>query len=379
MRRVSILGATGSIGRQALDVVRRYPNRFEVAALVANQDAEGLFSLVREFHPAVAGLAVEPSELPKDVRFCEWFFGGDCAERVASMNGVDDVLSAIVGIAGLPAALAALKSADRLLLANKEALVTGGQLVMDEARKRGKPVIPVDSEHSAIFQCLQGAGNNAPGRIILTASGGPFRTWTKEAIASAQRGDALAHPTWKMGEKITVDCASMMNKGLEVIEAHHLFDMPLQQIEVVVHPESIVHSMVEFTDGNVIAQMGNPDMRAPIAYALGYPERIDGGVSRLDFVRLSLSFHPADTEKFPCLAYAYLAQRMGGNMPVALNAANEVAVAAFLRGEIPFGGIAELVECVLSATEVQPVAAVEDVYEADRTARFRAAEFLRAN
>jgi len=282
----------------------------------------------------------------------------------------DDVLSAVVGIAGLPAALKSLEVSERLLLANKESLVTGGHLVMEKAERLGRQILPVDSEHSAIFQCLQGAADNPVKSIILTASGGPFRTWNKERVFSAKVSDALGHPTWKMGPKITVDCASMMNKGLEVIEAHHLFRMPLERIEVVVHPESIIHSMVEFEDGAVLAQLGLPDMRVPIGYAMGYPDRVPFGGERLNLAKLGrLTFEAPDTDRFPCLKMAYEAQRMGGIMPVALNGGNEAAVAAFLKERIPFGGIAEVNARVLEETEMKPVSCVADVYEADRAAR----------
>ena len=377
MRTLTLLGATGSIGRQALDIVRGAPDKFKVAALTARSNADALFDLVREFRPRAAALAEEPKEIPPDLRFCEWFFGENAVIQAVRAAGADDVLSAVVGIAGLPAALAALESAKRLLLANKEALVTGGQLVTARAKALGKPVLPVDSEHSAIFQCLQGQAGNPVRRLILTASGGPFRLWRKEDIDRATAAQALGHPTWRMGPKITVDCATMMNKGLEVIEAHHLFGVPLEKIDVVVHPQSVVHSMVEFEDGAVLAQLGVPDMRVPIGYAMGYPDRVPFGGERLDFVRLGqLTFEAPDTGRFPCLKMAVEAQRAGGIMPVALNGANEAAVAAFLRDEIPFGGIPRAVDAVLQRTENRNVTCVEDVYEADRAARAAAREYL---
>lgn len=370
MRRIALLGATGSIGRQTLDVIRSAPGQFHISALTAHANADALFALVREFRPEVAGLAVEPESIPEDLRSVEWFFGENFLARVLEAARADDVLSAVVGIAGLPAALKALETGERLLLANKEALVTGGRLVTEKAKRLNRSILPVDSEHSAVFQCLQGSADNPVRSIILTASGGPFRTWNKERILSAKVSDALGHPTWRMGPKITVDCASMMNKGLEVIEAHHLFDMPLEKIDVVVHPESIIHSMVEFEDGAVLAQLGVPDMRVPIGYALGYPNRVPFGGERLDLKRMGrLTFEEPDRERFPCLQMAYDAQRMGGVMPVALNGANEAAVEAFLKGRIAFGDIARVSECVLSQTQISPVDCVEDVYEADRAAR----------
>ena len=379
MRTLAILGATGSIGRQALDVARRVPDQFNVTLLTAHSRAEALFELVREFRPAVAALTVEPDALPEDVRFCQWYFGEDAVRQAVLAAKADDVLSAVVGVAGLPAALAALEVSGRLLLANKESLVTGGALVMSRAAALHKPIVPVDSEHSAIFQCLQAQGGNPVSRLILTASGGPFRTWEKRDVERATRAQALGHPTWKMGAKITVDCAGMMNKGFEVIEAHHLFSMPMEKIDVIVHPQSVIHSMVEFEDGVVLAQLGAPDMRVPIGYAMGYPARIPFGGERLDFARIaSLTFEAPDVERFPCLRMAIDAQKAGGMMPVALNGANEEAVAAFLDERIPFGGIARTVETVLARTENASVREIGDVYEADRRARFMARDVLRA-
>lgn len=379
MRTLAILGATGSIGRQALDIARRVPDQFRVTLLTAHSRAEALFELVREFRPAVAALTAEPDTLPEDVRFCQWYFGEDAVRRAVLAAKADDVLSAVVGVAGLPAAMAALDVSGRLLLANKESLVTGGALVMGKAAALHKPIVPVDSEHSAIFQCLQAQGGNPVSRLILTASGGPFRTWEKRDIERATRAQALGHPTWKMGAKITVDCAGMMNKGFEVIEAHHLFNMPMEKIDVIVHPQSVIHSMIEFEDGAVLAQLGAPDMRVPIGYAMGYPARIPFGGERLDFARIaSLTFEAPDVERFPCLRMAIDAQKAGGVMPVALNGANEEAVAAFLDERIPFGGIARTVETVLARTENASVREIGDVYEADRRARFMARDVLRA-
>ena len=379
MRTLAILGATGSIGRQALDIARRVPDQFRVTLLTAHSRAEALFELVREFRPAVAALTAEPDTLPEDVRFCQWYFGEDAVRQAVLAAKADDVLSAVVGVAGLPAAMAALDVSGRLLLANKESLVTGGALVMGKAAALHKPIVPVDSEHSAIFQCLQARGGNPVSRLILTASGGPFRTWEKRDIERATRAQALGHPTWKMGAKITVDCAGMMNKGFEVIEAHHLFSMPMEKIDVIVHPQSVIHSMIEFEDGAVLAQLGAPDMRVPIGSAMGYPARIPFGGERLDFARIaSLTFEAPDMERFPCLRMAIDAQKAGGVMPVALNGANEEAVAAFLDERIPFGGIARTVETVLARTENASVREIGDVYEADRRARFMARDVLRA-
>jgi 1-deoxy-D-xylulose-5-phosphate reductoisomerase len=378
LRTLGILGATGSIGRQALDLIKRHPGSFRATVLTANNSQDALFDLVRAFRPEAAGLVAEPETLPEDVRFCQWYFGPDCSQRALRAHRPDDALAAVVGIAGLGAVLAALDVCRRVLLANKEALVTAGDIVMARARALGKPILPVDSEHSAIFQCLEGAGDNRPRRLILTASGGPFRTWTADAIERATADEALGHPTWRMGPKITIDSASMMNKGLEIIEAHHLFDMPQSAIDVLVHPQSVIHSMVEFADGAVIAQMGEPDMRGPIGYAMGYPHRVPYGVAPLALGGRQLTFEAPDEKRFPCLRLARLALDAGGSAPVVLNGANEAAVDAFLKGEIPFGGIARAVEGALSAIEQRPVASVEDVREADRAARIHVAGSLKA-
>ena len=376
-RTIAILGATGSIGTQTLDLVRRYPDRFEASALVAHSSAEKLFELVREFRPKVAALAVEPAEIPEDVRFCEWIFGPDCAVKAIQAAKPQDALCAIVGVAGLDAVWAALDVCERVLLANKEALVTGGDLVMDKAARLGKPMLPVDSEHSAIFQCLQAKQGNPVLRLHLTASGGALRDWTADRMRTATVRDVLAHPTWRMGGKITVDCATMVNKGLEVIEAHHLFQMPADRISVVVHPQSVIHSMIEFEDGAVLAQLGNPDMRGPIGYAMGYPERLPYDARPLDFAVLGqLTFAAPDLTRFPCLKMAYDALRAGGSMPVVLNGANEAAVAAFLREQIPFGCISEIIEETLERSPRTEIACIGDVHAADVVARKIAAEII---
>ena len=378
MRTIAILGATGSIGTQALDIVRRYPNRFSAVCLTAHSSSEKLFDLVREFRPRVAALAIEPEEIPRDLRFCQWLFGPDASERALAAAQPQDALCAIVGIAGLGAVWRALDVCERVLLANKEALVTGGELVMAKAAGRSVPMLPVDSEHSAIFQCLQGKSGNPVRRLLLTASGGALRTWDKAAMQMATVHDVLAHPTWRMGGKITVDCATMLNKGLEVIEAHHLFSMPVDRIEVVVHPQSIIHSMVEFEDGAVLAQLGMPDMRGPIGYAMGYPERVPYGGRRLNFAEIGhLDFAAPDLDRFPCLGMAIDAIRSGGAAPVILNGANEAAVAAFLEGQIPFGRIAEVIDVALQAVPQRAIGDIESVYQTDREARAAAAKAIR--
>ena len=372
MRTLAILGATGSIGAQALDLIRRHPDSFQATALTAGSRAEALFQAVRAFRPVAAGLVTKPESIPEDLRDVQWFFGPDCSERALECARPDDALAAVVGIAGLPAVLKAISLCKRVLLANKEALVTGGELVMRAAKEKGVALLPVDSEHSAIFQCLQ-CGSPFE-RLILTASGGPFRTWPKERIERATIGEALSHPTWRMGGKITVDCASLMNKGLEVIEARWLFGASPDQIDVVVHPESIVHSLVEFKDGATLAQLGVPDMREAIGYAMNYPDRLPFGGKRLRLPDIGrLTFEEPDIDRFPCLSYAREALKAGGAAPTILNGANEAAVSAFLAGRIPFGGIPRVVDGVLQRTPLSPAQRVEDVYEADRLARERAA------
>lgn len=378
MKKIAILGSTGSIGTQALDLCRRHPDRYRVTALTARGSREKLFAQVREFRPEMAGLTegIAPAEIPEDLKFCRWMSGKEALHAAASEVDADQVLVSIVGIAGLESVLDALEAGRQVLLANKEALVTGGHLVTDLAAKAGKPLLPVDSEHSAIFQCLQGAGGNQPEKILLTASGGPFRKWERERIAQATPAEALKHPNWNMGAKITVDSASMFNKGLEIMEARWLFDMPEDRIEVVVHPESIVHSAVVFRDGAVLAQLGLPDMRVPIGYAMAYPERLETGVAPPDLFALgSLTFEKPDERKFPALRLAREALRAGGAACTVFNGANEEAVAAFLREEIPFGGIACRVENALEKLDGLPANNLEDILEADRRARLTVKEY----
>lgn len=377
MQTIAILGSTGSIGTQALELVRLHPEEFRVVALTARSSREKLFEQVREFRPEVAGLTepIPMSEIPEDVRFCRWVMGEEALRVAAAEVPADMVLVSVVGIAGLQSVMDALGANRQVLLANKEALVTGGHLVMDAAKRIGKPILPVDSEHSAIFQCLQGAGGNQPMRLLLTASGGPFRTWTREQMQNATRAQALKHPNWSMGAKITIDSASMFNKALEIIEAHWLFDMPPEKIQVVVHPQSIVHSAVEFADGAVLAQLGVPDMRVPIAYAMTYPRRIPTGSKPLDLFSIgTLTFEPGDPVRFPALRLAGECLNAGGAACTVLNGANEMAVAAFLRDEIPFGAISRIVEGTLEACGAMPADTLEDIFQADLEARRRAKE-----
>ena len=379
MQTISILGSTGSIGTQALQLVALHPERFRVAAMTGHRNRELFFEQVRTFRPEMAGLTepIPMDEIPADLRFCRWVMGKEALHAAAAEVPADMVLVSVVGIAGLQSVMDALHANRQVLLANKEALVTGGHLVMDAARRIGKPLLPVDSEHSAIFQCLQGAAGNEPVKLLLTASGGPFHTWEKERIFNATRTQALNHPNWAMGAKITIDSASMFNKALEIMEARWLFDLPPEKIEVVVHPQSIIHSAVEFADGAVIAQMGVPDMRVPIQYAMSYPERLPTGSRPLDLFALGqLTFERGDSERFPSLRLAAECLNAGGAACTILNGANEAAVAAFLKEEIPFGGITRLVEGALEKLGNMPASTLEDIFEADQAARRIVAELL---
>lgn len=373
-RRVAILGSTGSIGRQALDVIRQHRDLFEVELLTANNSSELLIAQAREFDVNSAVICNEEkydevaSALQKDG--IKVFAGMDSVCSLVGGSNIDIVLTAMVGFSGLASTVAAIKAGKAIALANKETLVAAGSLVTALAREHGVPLLPVDSEHSAIFQCLQGSGNNRISRIHLTASGGPFREWSREQIAAAGPREALRHPNWQMGSKITIDSATMMNKGLEVIEAKWLFDVEPEDIRVVVHPESIIHSMVEFADGAVIAQLGHPDMREPIQYALAYPQRLNLDNRKLDFAALgSLSFSAPDTERFPALGLAYEALRRGGNLACTMNAANEIAVAAYLREEISFYGISDIVAETMAGVEFAASPSLDDIFATNEAAK----------
>jgi 1-deoxy-D-xylulose-5-phosphate reductoisomerase len=390
MKRIVLLGATGSIGDSTLDVVARHPERFEVVALAAHSNALKLRELCRQFRPRYAALGdIDAArELQNALRddgvHTEVLGGADALVTVASLPAADTVLAAIVGAAGLAPTLAAARAGKRILLANKEALVMGGALFMDAVADGGATLLPIDSEHNAIFQCLPAtyAAHRASAgvrRILLTASGGPFRTRALAELANVTPDEACAHPNWSMGRKISVDSATMMNKGLEVIEAHFLFGAPAEAIEVVVHPQSVIHSLVEYVDGSVLAQLSHPDMRTPIAHALAYPERIDAGVPTLDLARLAaLAFEPPDFARFACLRLAYDALREGGTAPAALNAANETAVAAFLAGRVRFTDIASACEAAMMRTPTRALASLDDAREADAQARSHAAAWLAA-
>ena len=380
-RRLTILGATGSIGLSTLDVIRRHPERFSVYALTAGTRASELAALCREFQPEVAVMADQAAakllaELLSDLPDIRVLSGTEGLCEVASAPAADTVMASIVGAAGLPPTLSAVRSGKRVLLANKEALVMSGKLFMDAVADSGAELLPIDSEHNAIFQCLpsdrirdpKGAG---VARILLTASGGPFREHSAEALRSVSPAQACAHPNWSMGPKISVDSATMMNKGLEVIEAHWLFGVALDDIQVVVHLQSVIHSMVSYVDGSVLAQLGNPDMRTPIAHALAFPERIVSGVEPLDIFEVAkLEFEQPDFQRFPCLKLCYDAIRQGGSASIILNAANEVAVAAFLDNKIAYMDIANLIEQTLdNMTGEEDVATIENILAVDAQAR----------
>jgi 1-deoxy-D-xylulose-5-phosphate reductoisomerase len=387
VRVLTVLGATGTIGVNTLDVVARHPERFEIFALTGATQVERMLEQCRTHRPryavmtradAAAELRRRVAEAGLAVTVLE---GEQALGEVATAPEVDTVMAAIVGAAGLPATLAAAQAGKRILLANKETLVMSGQLFMDAVAHSGAELLPIDSEHNAIFQALprdfdgdlQRSGVKS---LWLTASGGPFRQFTAEQIARATPAQAIAHPNWVMGRKISVDSASLMNKGLEVIEARWLFNARPEQIRVVVHPQSIIHSMVEYADGSVIAQLGTPDMRTPIAYALGFPERIEAGVSGLELMGRQLSFEEPDHARFPCLGLAFEALRRGGNAAAVLNAANEVAVARFLDGGVPFNAIPDSIAHALDALAGGAADTLEDLFEADRLAREAAGAYL---
>lgn len=373
MTNLVLLGSTGSIGRQTLEIARMHQDKIKIKALAAGSNGKLFAQQIAEFKPEIAYIKDKSAyEAIKDDIFegTKLINCPDGLDILARLESADMVLVAVVGIAGLPAVMSALKAGKKVALANKESLVCGGKLVSDAVKKNNDILYPVDSEHSAIFQCLQGKGENEIRKIILTASGGPFRNTDKEKLKTVTVNDALAHPTWNMGKKITVDSATLMNKGLEVIEAKWLFDVEKEKICPIIHPESVVHSAVEFNDGAVIAQMGEPDMKLPIMYALSYPERVYSGANFLNLAnRGSLTFFEPDTEKFPCLKLAFESLKMGGNIPCALNAANEVAVDKFLQGKIGFCDIPNIVEHTIFNTDVIKEPTIEDIYATDRYVR----------
>jgi 1-deoxy-D-xylulose-5-phosphate reductoisomerase len=381
MRSLTILGSTGSIGLSTLDVVRQHPEKFSVVGLAAGQDVVALAEQIKEFKPEA--VSVKDSDSAKKLHTLlgeykpEIFYGIEGAATIAATEGSDMVVSAIVGAAGLVPTVRAIKAGKHIALANKETLVVAGQLISDLVKKYNVQLLPVDSEHSAIFQSLEGHRTQDVERIILTASGGPFRNTSAEELKTVGIEKALKHPQWTMGAKITIDSATMMNKGLEVIEAHWLFNMPAEKIGVVVHPQSIIHSMVEYIDGCVIAQLGSPDMRAPIAYALSYPERCKSGIKKLDLVKIgTLTFEEPDTVKFPALRLAFEALKAGKTYPAVLNAANEVAVAAFLDKKIGFTEIATTVEKTMQAHKAYTPVELDEYLQADKWARETAQKLI---
>jgi len=382
LQNLTILGATGSIGISTLDVAARHPQRFRIFALSANERIDALSELCLRHKPRYAvvahGVQADALRARLDSGVTEILVGTQGLEHIAAHPDTDCVMAAIVGAAGLAPTLAAANAGKKLLLANKEALVMAGPILMQAVRAHGATLLPIDSEHNAIFQCLPRflCGNlvqHGVRRVLLTASGGPFRDGPRERLHSVTPDEACAHPNWVMGRKISVDSATMMNKALEIIEAHWLFGATREQIHVVVHPQSVVHSMVEYADGSVIAQLGNPDMRTPIAHALGYPDRVEAGVGSLDLPRIGrLDFEPPDLNRFPALRLGYRALEEGGTSPATLNAANEIAVTAFLERRLPFLAITAVIEAVMNELGQRPLVVLDDVLGADAAARRQA-------
>lgn len=380
-RQLVILGSTGSIGTQALEVVGEHPDQFEVYALTANNQVDLLINQARRFMPEVVVIANERKypelkEALEDLPIKVWA-GADAIAQMVQAEPIDMVLTAMVGYSGLRPTIAAIQAGKAIALANKETLVVAGELIMRLAAEHKVPILPVDSEHSAIFQCLAGSFDNPIEKILLTASGGPFRTKTLEELATVTKAQALRHPNWTMGAKITIDSASMMNKGFEMIEAKWLFGVPPEQVQVVVHPQSVIHSMVQFEDGAVMAQLGIPDMKLPIAYAFSFPKRMKSLAPRLDFRQYAtLTFEEPDTRRFRNLAFAFEAVRQGGNMPCVLNAANEVVVAAFLRDEIGFLRMSDVIERTMAKASFIAKPSYEDYVATDAEARRLASGLL---
>jgi len=384
IKNVALLGATGSIGLSTLDVIARHPDKYRAAALSAHSKVDDLLKLCARFNPDVAVIAEPAGYIAlrdglKELGLATKAMAGTSAlSDVAAHPEFDTVLAASVGAAGMPSTLAAAGAGKRLLLANKESVVVAGEILMRTARDNNAEILPIDSEHNAIYQCMPSNGqHHAVRRLLLTASGGPFRGRSRESLAGITPAQACAHPNWVMGRKISIDSATLMNKGLEVIEAHHLFNIGAEKIEVVVHPQSIIHSLVDYVDGSVLAQLGNPDMRTAIAYGLSWPERVDSGVAPLDLIGLSrFDFEKADTTVFPCLALAFDALKLGGTAPTILNAANEIAVAAFLDGKLSFLDISNVIDATLSVISAEPVRDLDVLLAVDNQARAKAQEFV---
>jgi 1-deoxy-D-xylulose-5-phosphate reductoisomerase len=375
MKKISILGSTGSIGKQTLDVVRENSDKFEVVAISANSSVDLLLEQIVEFKPKYVAVYQEESykklkdSIPSEIEI-EVLCGMEGLKAISTLDEIDILLTAVVGIIGLVPTVAAIEKGIDIALANKETLVTAGKLVMDLAQKNGVKILPVDSEHSAIFQSLQGENSKNIDKVILTASGGPFRGKKREDLINITKNEALKHPNWSMGRKISVDSSTLMNKGLEVIEAKWLFDVDYNKIDVVVHPQSIIHSMVQFDDSSVIAQLGCPDMKLPIQYALGYPDRISNSYERVDFAKIAtLTFENPDQDTFPCLNLAYKCLELGGTYSAALNSANEILVNEFLEDKIGFYDIPYFIEKVLESHKSIETATLEDILEIDRWSR----------
>jgi 1-deoxy-D-xylulose-5-phosphate reductoisomerase len=380
MKRITILGSTGSIGSSTLDVIKQNREEFRVVALTAGRNVELFERQIKTFMPEIAAVADKKTAgiLRRRVKGIDILCGEEGINAVASYDKSDFVVSSIVGSAGLVPTMSAIKAGKTVGLANKEALVMAGQLVMAEAKRRKVKIIPVDSEHCAVFQCISGCRRSEIRRVILTASGGPFFNRRREELVHIKAADALRHPNWSMGKKISIDSATLMNKGFEVIEACWLFGLPPEKVDVLIHPQSIVHSMVEFRDRGFLAQMSVPDMRGPIAYALSYPKRLSDPIKGLELDEIgSLTFKKPDTRNFPCLSYAYDAIATGGTMPAVLNAANEAAVNAFLDGGIGFNDIPLVIRKTVDAHSVQKAGALEDVLDADRQARIAARKYIK--
>jgi len=380
MKKLAVLGSTGSIGIQTLSIVEDFSDQFQIVALGAGKNIELLKEQIARFRPMIVSTLTEELayELSKQLQDPpEIVHGIEGLIRVATWEEADMVVSALVGAVGLVPTLSAIKAGKRIALANKESLVMGGKVLMEEARRRKLDILPVDSEHSAIFQSMVGHQKKDIHRIILTASGGPFLHHPVEGLNEVTPDEALRHPRWEMGKKVTVDSATLMNKGLEIIEAHWLFDMPIEKIEVQIHPQSVIHSMVEYIDGSIVAQMGIADMRIPISYALSYPDRLNLDIPRLDLVRIGeLTFFSPDQIRFPALALAIRAIRIGETMPAVLNAANEFAVSGYLKGRLKFTEIPEIVEAAMEAHQIQSVQTIDDILRADQWAREKAKEII---
>ena len=381
MKNLSILGSTGSIGTQTLEIVKNNPNEFKVIGLTTNKNIELLRKQIDEFKPeAVAVMDNEKADLLKKETDVNVYSGIDGIIKISKLNNADTVVNSLVGSVGVEPTIEAIKNKKNIALANKETLVTAGSIVMEEVKKNNVNLMPIDSEHSAIFQCLNGENIKDVNKIIITCSGGAFKNLTKEQLENATAADALKHPTWNMGDKITIDSATLMNKGFEVIEAHYLYNIPFENIEVVIHPQSIVHSLVEFKDNSVLAQLGNPDMKIPIQYALSYPKRLELNIKKLDLLEIkNLSFGKPDLERFPCLKYAYDAGISKGTLPAVLNAANEVAVYAFLDNKIKFLDIPRLINKAMQEHKIIKAPSLKQILDVDKKIKEKTSKIIENN